>query len=148
LASGERRRCSNEAKTRNQLKFAGLPKLANGSQPLVGRSSPASVMEFGFYCSSVCLSVCMTYRVKTIESSTKIFGRPFVLSVRPALSVCNVGVLWPSGCMDQDETRHRGRPRPQLRYVRWGLSSPSLKGHSPHPPNFRPISVVAKQHGG
>jgi len=26
LASGERRRCTNEAKTRNRLKFAGVPK--------------------------------------------------------------------------------------------------------------------------
>jgi len=32
--------CSNAAKTRNLLKFAGVPKLANGSQPLVDRSSP------------------------------------------------------------------------------------------------------------
>ena len=31
---------SNVAKTRNPLKFAGCPKLANRSQPLVGRSSP------------------------------------------------------------------------------------------------------------
>jgi len=29
---------NNEAKTRNPLKFAGCPKLANRSQPLVGRS--------------------------------------------------------------------------------------------------------------
>ena len=33
--------CSNAAKTRNPLKFAAVPKLANGSQPLVG-SSPYS----------------------------------------------------------------------------------------------------------
>jgi len=32
--------CSNAAKKRNPLKFAGVPKLANRSQPLVGRSSP------------------------------------------------------------------------------------------------------------
>ena len=32
--------CSNAPKTRNPLKFAGCPKLANRSQPLVGRSSP------------------------------------------------------------------------------------------------------------
>jgi len=32
--------CSNAAKTRKPLKFAGVPKLANRSQPLVGRSSP------------------------------------------------------------------------------------------------------------
>ena len=33
LASVERRRCSNETKTRNRLKFAGCPKRANRSQP-------------------------------------------------------------------------------------------------------------------
>jgi len=37
----------------------------------------------------VCLSVC--------------------LSICPLLSVCNVGVLWPNGRMDQNETWHAGR---------------------------------------
>jgi len=32
-----------------------------------------------------------------------------VLPVRP---VCNVGVSWSNGWMDQDETWHGGRPRP------------------------------------
>ena len=32
--------CINAAKTRNPLKFAGCPKVANRSQPLVGQSSP------------------------------------------------------------------------------------------------------------
>ena len=32
--------CSNATKTRNQLKFVGIPKLVNRSQPLVARSSP------------------------------------------------------------------------------------------------------------
>jgi len=32
--------CSNAAKMRNPLKFAGCPKHANRSQPLVSRSSP------------------------------------------------------------------------------------------------------------
>jgi len=32
--------CSNAAKTRNPLKFAGSPKLTKRSQPLVGQSSP------------------------------------------------------------------------------------------------------------
>ena len=40
------------------------------------------------------------------------------------LSVCNVGVLWPNGWMDQDETRHAGRPRPWPHCVRWRPSSP------------------------
>jgi len=56
-----------------------------------------------------------------------VFGRPFVkrfavcyrsavcLSVCP---VCNVGVLWPNGWTDQDETWHAGRPRPWPHCVR------------------------------
>ena len=39
FTSVERRRCSNEAKTRSPLKLLGCPKLTNRSQPLVGRSS-------------------------------------------------------------------------------------------------------------
>jgi len=42
--------CSNAAKTRNPLKFAGVPKLPNGSQPLVGRSSPYCENMWGRYC--------------------------------------------------------------------------------------------------
>jgi len=80
-----------------------------------------------------------------------IFGRPFLkrfalcyqtVLCLSALSVCDVGVLCPNGCMDQDETWHAGKPRPWPHYVRWGPSSPTPKGA--HSPNFRPISVVAK----
>jgi len=60
-------------------------------------------------------------------------------TVRPMLSdrclsvpsVCNVGVLWPNGWMNQDETWQAGRPWPWLHCARWGLSSPPLKGQSP-----------------
>jgi len=38
--------------------------------------------------------------------------RTVVLSACPVLSVCDVGVLWPNGWTDQDETWHGGRPRP------------------------------------
>jgi len=50
-----------------------------------------------------------------------VLGRPFVkrfaiLCYRArypvCLSVCDVGVPWPNGWMDQDETWHAGRPRP------------------------------------
>ena len=34
------------------------------------------------------------------------------LSCLSCLSVCDVGVLWPNGMTDQDETWHAGRPRP------------------------------------
>ena len=47
------------------------------------------------------------------------------------LSVCDVRALWPNGWTDQDETWHKGRPRPWPHCVRWGPSSPSPKGHSP-----------------
>jgi len=71
------------------------------------------------------------YSLKPVHSGTvpsmrrQFFGRPFikrfalcyrtiVLSVclvcLSVLSVCNVGVLWPNGWMDQDETCYRGRP--------------------------------------
>jgi len=47
--------------------------------------------------------------------------------------VCDVGVLWPNGWMDQDATWYGGRPRPKWHCVRWGPSSPHGKRHStPH----------------
>ena len=67
----------------------------------------------------VCLSVCLSF-----------------------LSVCDVGVLWLNGWMDQDETWDAGRPRPWPHSVRWGFSSPPQKGG--RAPNLRPMSVVAK----
>jgi len=60
------------------------------------------------------------------------------LSVCP---LCNVGVLWPNGWMDQHETWHRGRPRPWSYSVRWGPVPPPPKGHSS---NFRPMSVAKR----
>jgi len=56
-------------------------------------------------------------------------GPLVVLSV--CLSVCDVGVLWPNGWIDQDETWYWGRPWPRPHCLRWGSSSPSRNGHSP-----------------
>ena len=53
------------------------------------------------------------------------------------LSVCDVGVLWPNGWMDQGETWHGGRPRLWSHCVRWGPSHPPQKG-AQQPPNFGP----------
>ena len=106
------------------------------------------------------------------------------------LPVWDVGVLWPNGWMDQDETWHRGRPRPRPHCVRWEPSFPSPNGAHPQflanvccdqtarwikmpfgtevdlgqgdtvldgdsappkgtqPPNFRPMSVLAKRLDG
>jgi len=59
--------------------------------------------------------------------------------------VCDVGVLWPNGCTDQDATWYRGRPRPRRHCVRWRPSSPSPKGAQQQPPTFRSMSIVAKR---
>jgi len=65
------------------------------------------------------------------------------LSCPICLSVCNVGVWWPNGWMDQDATWYGNRPRPRRHCARWAPSCP-LKGHS-YPPSFRPMSIVAKR---
>ena len=52
-------------------------------------------------------------------------------------------LLWPNSWMDQDATGYGGRPWPRPHCVRWRPSSSPKKGHSP--PNFWPMSVVAKR---
>ena len=54
--------------------------------------------------------------------------RPMLL-VR-CLSVCDVGILWPNGWTDQDETWHAGRPRPWPHCVSWDPAARPPKGHS------------------
>jgi len=70
------------------------------------------------------------------KSKVVVFDQPFVklfaLCYRSVvcLSLCDVGVLWPNGWLDQDATWYRGRPWPRPHCVRWWPSSPQ-KGHSP-----------------
>ena len=69
-----------------------------------------------------------------------LWGEPLQVSLYATgllccLSVCNVGVLWPNGWMDQDATWYGGRPRPRRHCVRWG----------PSPTQFRPMSIVTKR---
>jgi len=52
------------------------------------------------------------------------------------LSVCDVGVLWPNGWMDQDGTWHVGRPWPGPHCATWRPSSPSSKMGYISPPQF------------
>ena len=52
----------------------------------------------------------------------------FMLEGDPIFGPC---LLWPNGCMYQDTTWHAGKSQPRRYCVRWGRSSPSLKGHSP-----------------
>ena len=64
-------------------------------------------------------------------------------TVRPMLSdsVCNVGVLWPNGWMNQDDTCYTteiGRG-PRSHCVTWGPSSPTKeRGTAATIPTFRP----------
>ena len=62
--------------------------------------------------------------------------RPLLSDLCLSCSVCDIGVLWPNGWMDQYETWHAGRPRPWPHSVRWGPSSPPKKGAEP--PIFGP----------
>jgi len=72
---------------------------------------------------------------------TDFFVKRFALCYRTVvLSLSNVGVLWPNGWMDPDETWHGGRPRTRPQCVRWGLSSPFQKGAQP-PPSGRILDV-------
>jgi len=57
-------------------------------------------------------------------------------------------LLWPDGWMDQDVTWHGGRSRLRPHCARWGPSFPSLKSGRSPPPNFRPMSIVAKRLNG
>jgi len=57
------------------------------------------------------------------------------------LFVCDVGVLWPNGLTDQDETWHAGRPRPWPHCVRRGPiypPDPSTLPKGAQPPIFGP----------
>jgi len=95
--------------------------------------------------------MCKCFAVNTLANQRMAgFWATVCETVRPmlsdrcpvCLSVCDVGVLWPNGWTDQDETWQGGRRRPRPHCVRWGPSSPEKRAQ---PSNFRPISVVAKR---
>ena len=78
------------------------------------------------FLSTVCKTVCPVYRSVVCP-------------------ICNVGVLRPNGCMDQDDTWRGGRPRRWPHCVRWGPSSLHGKGHS-SPLTFKIYRRVACVH--
>ena len=57
-------------------------------------------------------------------------------------------LLWPNGWMHQDATWYPGRPQPRRLCVRWVAQPPSPKRGRSLPPNFRPMSIVAKRLDG
>ena len=54
----------------------------------------------------------------------------------PVCPVCDIGVLWPNGSTDEDETWHAGSLGPSHIVLDGNLCPPSPKGHSP--PIFGP----------
>ena len=61
--------CSNAAKTRNPLKFAGVPKLPKRCQPLVGLSSPyCGNMWSRYYCLNISFRLSIRALVAKIQS--------------------------------------------------------------------------------
>jgi len=102
-----------------------------------------------------CAIILTTSRRLSVESVWKlyqedclIFGRPlvkrFALCYRTAVlsvlslscPICDVGVFWPNGWTDHDETLHACRPRPWPHCLRWRPSSPFSKGAGRTPPPF------------
>jgi len=72
-------------------------------------------------------------RLYSVNGVLQVTVRPMPWDRCPDCPVCNVGVLWPSGWMDQDFTWYGGRSRPRPHCVRWGPSRPHGKRHSsPH----------------
>jgi len=50
--------------------------------------------------------------------------------------VCNIDVLWPNGCLDQDATWYGGRPWTRWHYVRWRPSSSAPQKRGTAAPTF------------
>jgi len=64
--------------------------------------------------------------------------------ISSVLSVCDVGVLWPNGWMDQNATWYGGRPDPGHIVLDWDLAPPK-RGHAP---SIRALTVLAKRLDG
>jgi len=94
-----------------------------------GNQSPHSKRHLDRF-SGFWVTVCKTVRPVL---SDRCLSCPVCLSY----PVCDVGVLWPNGWTDQNETWHAGRPRPRPHCVGWGPTSP--KGAQP--PIFGPCSL-------
>ena len=125
------------------------------SGPDAATSITPSAKEFSVSTPSPSPLVLSIWRMRTcIETrlvwATVTSSLPYIRDrscpIRPCLSVCNVGVLWPSGWMDQDATWYGGRPRPKRHCVRWGPSSPTEMGTAVPAPLFSPFCFGTVAH--
>ena len=60
------------------------------------------------------------------------------------LPICGPSLLWPNGWMHQDATGYGGRPQPRRLCLMGTQLPPEKREHLP-PPNFWPMSIVAKR---
>ena len=71
-----------------------------------------------------------------------LFGQQLQVTVHPMLrdrcSVCDVGVLWPIGWMDQDATWYGGRPLPRQHFLDGNPVPPMERGTAAPSPLFGP----------
>ena len=89
--------CSNAAKTRNPLKFAGVPQTCQQISAVSSRSSPYYEDMWRRY---RCLTRFWATVCKTVHPMLSVR----CLSCPVCLSVCNVRALWPNGWTNVDET--------------------------------------------
>ena len=93
------------------------------------RSSASDTTRYSAYgfLFTFCRKMCI-YLEQFVSATVSKMVRPMLrdrCQLTSVLSICNVGVLWPNGWMDQDATWYGGRPRPKQHCdcVRWGPSS-------------------------
>ena len=100
---------------------------------------------------TVGFSLHQTVKIVLTDTLSVIFVRPFVkrfalcyrsVVCMSVLSVYDIGVLWPYVWIDQNETRHEGRPWPWPHCARWG-PTPTKRGTAP---NFQPILLWPNGH--
>jgi len=105
-------------------KFIHVPQ--SYSKPKVGRflrhSVDATVYIAPVLCDNFWATVSKTVRPMLSDRCLSVL-------TCPVLSVCNVGVLWPHGWMDQAETWHAGSPRPGHIVLDVDPATPPPKGH-------------------
>ena len=86
----------------------------------------------------------MLYKYRYFWAAVRKTVRPVLSNRCSVCPVCDVGVLWPNGWMDQDATWYSDRPQPRRHCVRLGPSPPPCKKGAQQPPLFGPSAFVPK----
>jgi len=103
--------------------------------PLLKKAAePPPKFSAHFYCGQTvgCIKMPVGMDVGLSPGDFVLVGEPYPSPKRGQGPQFSARLLWRNGWMDQGATWYGGRPQPRRHCVRWGPSSPSLKGHSPH----------------